>query len=265
MSDFTGKMVMVTGGATGIGAASAAEFAARGAHVYILDVNDDDGRATTRRLEEAGGNVEYRHVDVTNEKEVRRALTEAVDDTGRFDVLHANAGIEWPKPIADTELADWRRVIDINLTGIYIPCRHALRYMLHFGRGAIVITSSPHAVATVPDAGAYAASKGGTLALTRALALEGATHGVRANAVLPGAIDTPMMRREAAVSTNPEEQARRFGLIHPMARLGQPAEIAVAVAFLASDAASFITGAALPVDGGLMASLPSGPPLTYSD
>jgi 2-keto-3-deoxy-L-fuconate dehydrogenase len=130
--------------------------------------------------------------------------------------------------------------------------------------GAIVITSSPHAVNTVPDAAAYAASKGGTLALTRALALEGAPHGIRVNALLPGAIDTPMLRREAAAARDPEAQVERFAAIHPLNRLGRPEEVAAAAVFLASDAASFITGTGLSVDGGLLAAQPGGPPVSYT-
>jgi NAD(P)-dependent dehydrogenase (short-subunit alcohol dehydrogenase family) len=131
------------------------------------------------------------------------------------------------------------------------------------GHGAIVVTASPHATRTVPDAGAYAASKGGALALTKAMALEAAASGVRVNAVVPGAIDTPMLRREAAVSADPEEQLRRFGAMQPVGRRGRPEEVADGVVFHASDRAGFITGATLHVDGGQDAALSSGPPLPY--
>ena len=144
------------------------------------------------------------------------------------------------KGIAQTTRADWARVIEVNLTGVYLASRYALIEMIRQRRGAIVITSSPHAVNTVPDAGAYAASKGGGLALMRALALEGAPYGIRVNALLPGAIDTPMLRREAATSNDPERELQRYAAIHPLNRLGQPEEVAAGV-FLASDDASFIT------------------------
>ncbi|MBD0291066.1 MAG: SDR family oxidoreductase [Thermoleophilia bacterium] len=259
MTRFGDRVVVVTGAATGIGAASARAFAAEGAHVTILDVNDEGERVAS----EIGGR--FRHVDVTAEPAVRGAIEDVVAERGRLDVMHANAGIEWTKTIADTELAEWRRVIDVNLTGVYLACRYAFLQMLAQERGAIVITSSPHALITSPDSGAYAASKGGVSALMRALALEGATRGVRVNAVLPGAIDTPMVRREAQVSSDPEEQLRRFGLIHPMARIGRPEEVAEGVLFLASEAASFVTGTSLAVDGGLMAAAPGGPPLAYNE
>jgi len=255
---FAGRVVVITGGATGIGAASARAFAREGAQVTILDVNSADGEATAA---EVGGR--FRTVDVTDEEAVRGAVDEAVRDLGRLDVMHANAGIEWPKGIAETTLADWRRVIDVNLTGVYLACRYALLRMIEQRSGAIVVTSSPHALTTVPDAGAYAASKGGVLALTRALALEGAPYGVRANCLLPGATDTPMLRREAQMAADPAEQVRRWALIHPLARLCRPEEVAEAALFLASDAASFVTGAALPVDGGLLAAQPGGPPVSY--
>jgi NAD(P)-dependent dehydrogenase (short-subunit alcohol dehydrogenase family) len=255
---FQGRVVAVTGGATGIGAATARAFAREGAQVTILDVNSAEGEATAAAI---GGR--FRAVDVSEEDAVREAVGEMVRDFGRLDVMHANAGIEWVKGIAQTTLCEWRRVIDVNLTGVYLACRYALLRMMEQRSGAIVVTASPHAVNTVPDAGAYAASKGGVLALTRALALEGAPYGVRVNCLLPGATDTPMLRREAQAAPDPEEQIRRFALIHPLARLCRPEEVAEAALFLASDAASFVTGAALPVDGGLLAAQPGGPPVSY--
>ena len=202
---------------------------------------------------------------MADETDVRAVVDAAVTRYGRLDVMHANAGVEWTKKIADTTLAEWSRVIAVNLTGVYLACRYALVHMLERRSGAIVITSSPHALVTVPDAGAYAASKGGVSALTRALALEGAAHNVRANALLPGAIDTPMLRREADAAPDPQLQMQRFAAIHPLNRLGLPDEVAEAAVFLASDAASFVTGTALAVDGGLLASHTSGPPITYTE
>jgi len=164
---FAERVVLVTGGATGIGAASARAFAREGARVTVVDVNDADGEATAGEI---GGR--FRHVDVRDEDAVRDAVEEAVRDFGRLDVLLANAGIEWTKRIVDTTLEEWERVIGVNLTGVYLCCRFALMQMVKQGSGAIVVTASPHALMTVPDAGAYAASKGGVNALTRALATE---------------------------------------------------------------------------------------------
>jgi NAD(P)-dependent dehydrogenase (short-subunit alcohol dehydrogenase family) len=262
---FAGRTVVISGGATGIGAASARAFAREGGSVTVLDVNEADGLETVGRIERDGGQARFRLVDVTDEQAIAASLEEAAAETGRLDVVHANAGIEWTKTIAETTYDEWRRVLDVNLGGMYLVTRYAMLRMRAQGGGAIVLTSSPHALVTSPDSGAYAASKGGVSALMRALALEGAQHGVRVNAVLPGAIDTPMVRREAAVASDPEEQMRRFGLIHPVARLGRPEEVAEGVLFLASDAASFVTGASLAVDGGLMAAAPGGPPLAYNE
>jgi NAD(P)-dependent dehydrogenase (short-subunit alcohol dehydrogenase family) len=257
---FDGRVVIVTGGAAGIGAACSLAFAAEGATTYVLDNTSSAGR----ELERQDGAIHFRHGDVTDEDAVRSVVAEAAKEHGRLDVMHANAGIEWTKNIANTTREEWARVIDVNLTGVYLAARYAMIEMVSQRRGAIVITSSPHAFNTVPDAGAYAASKGGTLALMRALALEGAPFGVRVNALLPGAIDTPMLRREASAAPDPEHQLERFGAIHPLNRLGTPEEVAAAALFLASDAAAFVTGAALAVDGGLLAAQPGGPPISYS-
>jgi NAD(P)-dependent dehydrogenase (short-subunit alcohol dehydrogenase family) len=257
---FGDQVVMISGGAAGIGAATARAFAHEGARVTILDINVAEGEA---RADEIGGR--FREVDVTDEAAVRGAVEEAVADYGRLDVMHANAAVEWTKKIVETTLEEWNRVITVNLTGVYLCCRHALARMVEQRSGSLLLTASPHGLVTVPDAGAYAASKGGVLALNRALALEGAPHNVRSNALLPGAIDTPMLRREAAMAPDPEEQVRRFGLMHPIARLGRPEEVAEAALFLASDAASFITGTALAVEGGLLAVVPSGPALSYTE
>jgi NAD(P)-dependent dehydrogenase (short-subunit alcohol dehydrogenase family) len=261
---FEERVVIVTGGAAGIGAACSLAFADEGAVTYVLDRSETACHELGRTAEERGVTVHVRQGDVTDEDAVRSIVAEAMREQGRLDVMHANAGIEWMKGIADTTHEDWSRVLDVNLTGIYLATRYALIEMIAARRGAIVITSSPHAFNTVPDAGAYAASKGGTLALTRALALEGAPYGVRVNALVPGSIDTPMLRREAAGAPDPERQLERFGAIHPLGRLGRAEEVAEAALFLASDAASFVTGAALPVDGGLLAAQPGGPPVSYT-
>jgi NAD(P)-dependent dehydrogenase (short-subunit alcohol dehydrogenase family) len=265
MDRFEDRVVVVTGGATGIGRAAALAFASEGARVTIFDRDAVQGAEAARAIREAGGIGRLCEVDVSDESATRDGVASTVAEYGPIDVLYANAGVELTASITDTPLEQWQHVIDVNLTGAYLSCRHVLMGMVERGRGSIVLTSSPHAMNTVPDAGAYAASKGGMLALMRALALEGAAHGVRVNAVLPGAIDTPMIRREAQAAADPDEQMRRFAAIHPVNRLGAPAEVAEAVLFLASDAASFITGAAVPVDGGLLAAQPGGPPLSYAD
>jgi NAD(P)-dependent dehydrogenase (short-subunit alcohol dehydrogenase family) len=245
LSRFEDRAVIVTGAATGIGAASARAFAREGAHVTILDLNEADGRATA---EEAG--AVFRRVDVTDEGAVRSAVQEVVAEHGRLHVMHANAGIEWTKRIADTELDEWRRVLDVNLTGIYLATRFAMIQMVEQGGGAIVVTSSPHALITAPDSGAYAASKGGVSALTRALALEGAPQGVRVNALLPGPVRTPMVETAIAQGIVVEQEVVERP---PAGRWGTAEDVARAVVLLCGPDAAFVTGQTLVVDGGYTA------------
>jgi NAD(P)-dependent dehydrogenase (short-subunit alcohol dehydrogenase family) len=262
---FSGKTVIVGGGSTGIGAAAVEGFARAGANVVVADVADEIGIALTQSLISEGHRADYRHCDVSSEADVEGVFSWADATYGSLDVLYANAGIEWTKDVRHTSLDEWRRVVDVNLTGMFLLCRAAMRRMCDQGFGSIVVTSSPHALATVPDAGAYAASKGGAHALVRSLALEGAPYGVRANGIIPGTIDTPMVRREAQASSDPEEQLVRMASAHPMGRIGQPDEVANAALFLASSLASFMTGSMVTVDGGLMCGLPAGPPLSYNN
>ena len=187
----------------------------------------------------------------------------ALQEFGRLDVVFANAGIEWTKDVRHTEVAEWRHVLDVNLTGMFLVGRAALRHMCEVGSGVVIMTSSPHAVATVADTVAYAASKGGVSALVRALSLEAAPYNVRVNGVVPGSIDTPMIHREWSVADDPAEQLARLATSQPLQRVGQPEDVANLVVFLASPLANFITGSLLSVDGGLMAGLPSGPPPNY--
>jgi 2-keto-3-deoxy-L-fuconate dehydrogenase len=264
-SRFAGRSVIVTGGALGIGQAASMAFAREAAHVTILDIDEEGASDTVAAIQAAGGSARFDLVNVTDEAAVKAAVEGVTAEQGRVDVLHANAGIEWTKTIVDTTYDEWRHVIDVNLTGIYLSCRFAMKQMVEQGTGSIVITSSPHAFVTFPDTGAYAAAKGGGLALMRALALEGAPHNVRVNCVVPGSTTTPMLEREARVADDPEDQLRRWALMHPLGRLGRPEEVAEAVLYLASDAASFVTGAVLATDGGILAAHTSGPPMTYGD
>ena len=261
------RTAIVTGGSSGIGAASARALAGAGAFVAVFDRKVEDGESIAGSMRAEGGAASFTSVDVTDEDSVRRAFAGVVAERGRIDVVHANAGITWTKGLLETSLDDWNRVIATNLTGAYLVCRSAMEHMVgRPGGGSVILTASTRAFVTSPDNAAYTSSKGGVMALTRSLAIEGAPHGIRANAVLPGAIRTPMLEEEASLSARPaEEQLGRWALIHPLGRLGEAEDIAHAVVFLASDAASFITGVALPVDGGLMAAEPGGPPVAYSE
>lgn len=256
--------VVITGGASGIGAATANLFAARGARVSILDRDAALLEAVVDRLRAAGGLVDGHLVDVTDADAVQ-ATVELVARTGDgLEAMHVNAGVEFAASVLDTSPAEWRRVIEVNLNGAFFAARAAVAEMQRGAGGAIVFTSSTLAERSAAETAAYSAAKAGMLGLMRVLSIEAAAANVRVNAILPGAIDTPMLRREAGLAPDPRAQMERFAAIHSIQRLGRPEEIAEAVFFLCSPAASFITGVALPVDGGVSAVQSAGQPLTYT-
>ncbi|MGD0853555.1 MAG: SDR family oxidoreductase [Acidimicrobiales bacterium] len=256
---FTGKTVIISGGSTGIGAGAAQAFARAGAHTIVADVQDSIGEELVRTLVAEGHSATFRHCDVGNEDDVEQVFALARDAFGDVDVAYANAGVEWTKDARHTTLEEWDHVLNVNLTGVFLVCRAAMRSMCERRTGSIVVTSSPHAWATVSDGVAYAASKGGVSSLVRALALEGAPYGVRVNGVVPGSINTPMIQREAQATSNPEEALRLMDRSQPWGRIGEPNEVANVTMFLASPLAEFVTGSLYSVDGGLMAALPMGP------
>ena len=260
-----GRVIAITGAATGIGRACAIAYAAEGAAVAVGDVDVGEAQATVAAVKDAGGRATFLETDVADSAACAALVRAAVDEFGRLDVMHANAGIELCKTIVDTTDEDWARVIAVNQSGVFYCCREAMRHMRTVGGGTITITASPHAFVTGREIAAYASSKGGIVALMRAVAIEGGPDGIRANAILPGAIHTPMLEREAAVAGEPAEQFEHFGAIAPLGRMGQPEDIAPAAVFLATDEASFITGTCLTADGGLMAALNNGQALSYLD
>jgi len=247
-----GKVALITGAASGIGAVAARLFAGEGARVVVADVSDDAGRATVEEIEAAGGQAAYVHADVSKADDARAMVAFAVERFGSLDVLHNNAGVF---PAADGSVTDtdedvWDLVMRINLKGVYLGCRFGIPAMLEGGGGSIVNVASFVALmgAATPQI-AYTSSKGGVLAMTREIAVEFARRGIRANALCPGPIETPLM---AELLADPDRRQRR--LVHiPIGRFGRPDEIANAALFLASDESSFMTGAALVVDGGITA------------
>jgi NAD(P)-dependent dehydrogenase (short-subunit alcohol dehydrogenase family) len=259
------RVVVITGAAAGIGRAAAEAFAREQATVVLLDIDGAGGAAAAEQLCATGGKAEFLHVDTGDSGAVAQAMNHVTDRYGRLDVLFANAGIEHCTSILDTTDEQWARVIAVNLTGVFYACREALRAMLRTGSiGNIIITASPHAWATGKEIAAYAASKGGVVAFMHALALEAAGYGVRVNAVVPGAIDTPMLRREAQAAADPDAQFAALSAIHPIGRLGTAEEVADTVTFLASHRARFMTGACLVVDGGQTAAQFTGNTLSYA-
>lgn len=244
---FKGKTVIVTGGASGIGEATVVEFAKEGANVVISDMSDK-GQALSDQLNQDGYQTMFMKTNVTEEQEVQRLVEETVSKYGSLDVLFANAGIGAATLVHEMSYADWKKVIDVNLNGVFLCNKYALAQMLKQETGgAIVNNDSIHGFVGKPGVSAYAASKGGVKLLTQTATSEYAAKGIRINNVNPGYIDTPLL------AGMPEEAKQELIDLHPIGRLGRPEEVAKAVLFLASDDASFISGASLLVDGGYTA------------
>ena len=251
MRRFDGKVALVTGGASGIGRAVAMRLASEGADVAVADVDEVGGRQTCRSVEDSDGRALFVCADVTRATDAERMVAEAVGAFGRLDVLFPGAGIGAGGTVLDTDEKAWDRVVGLDLKGVFLACKYAIRAMLQSGGGAIVTVSSIGGMQGKAGA-AFAAAKAGVVNLTRSMAVAHARQGVRANCVCPGWVHTAINDR---VLRDPERKAQ-IADRHPMGRLGSPDEIAAAVAFLASDEASWITGAVLPVDGGYLASGP---------
>src|SRR2546427_2323023 len=247
-----GKIALVTGGSSGIGRASALAFAREGAKVVVVDVTAEGGQETVRLIKEAGGEARFLKVDVARAAEVETLITQTVAAYGRLDCAYNNAGIEGAfVSTAEYPEADWDRVLAINLKGVWLCMKYEILQMLKLGSGTIVNTASIMGlVGSWSGSGAYNASKHGVVGLTKTAALEYAKVGLRVNAVCPGYIRTPLL---AETLTRQPELAAQIVARHPVGRMGQPEEIAEAVVWLCSDAASFVTGHTMTVDGGYVA------------
>ncbi len=241
-----GKVVLVTGGASGIGRAAAIAFAAEGAaHVVVADLDIDGAERTVAALPGPGSSV---GLDVTDDAAVAGAIDELVADLGRLDVAFNNAGVnDVPRSFHDLDAASWDRMIRINLTSVFVCMKHELRHMAAAGSGAIVNTSSGAGVVAAPGLPHYTAAKHGVIGLTKAAAQEYARQGIRVNAVLPGSTDTTMLQDFIA---GDETMAKIIASSNIQGRLIEPAEIADAVVWLASDHARMVNGQSLVVDGG---------------
>ncbi|HEY6679346.1 MAG TPA: glucose 1-dehydrogenase [Actinomycetota bacterium] len=246
------KVALITGGASGMGKVASHLFAKEGAKVVLTDVADEAGEAVAAAIRDGGAQATYVHADVSRASDAEAMVRFAVDTFGGLTVLYNNAGVfpELDGSVTETPEEVWDLTIGINLKGVYLGCRYGIPAMIESGGGAIVNVASFVALmgAATPQI-AYTASKGGVLSMTREIAVEFARQGVRANALCPGPIETPLLQELLA---DPARRQRR--LVHiPMGRFGQAEEIAKAALFLASDESSYMTGAALVVDGGITA------------
>jgi NAD(P)-dependent dehydrogenase (short-subunit alcohol dehydrogenase family) len=242
---FTDKVVLITGAASGIGRAAALAFAAEGARVAILDRSADALGAVQASLKNEGSEALTMACDVSSPDQVDGAIKQVVDRFGRLDIAFNNAGVEnKAAPVHEIDLAEWDRILGINLRGTFLCMKHELAQMVKQGGGVVVNTSSGAGIRGVAGGAAYAASKHAIIGLTRSAALDYAKHNIRVNAVLPGNIETPMMDRFTG------GDIQKAIDLEPVGRLGKPAEIAEAVLWMASDLGGFVTGAATVIDGG---------------
>lgn len=254
--DFAGKVAVVTGGAMGIGAATVELLCELGAHVAILDRDESHGRALMERLNGLGHTASYDACDVAELESVQGAIDAAAKHYGALHVAVHCAGIQRYGDASSSSVDDWREIFRIHVDGCFYTVRASLPHMIAAKEGSIVIVGSVQSVAAIANSAAYVTAKHALLGFTRSVALDFAGRNVRANCVLPGAVDTPMLRWSAGLAPDPEAVLAGCRHAHPLGRIGQPREIARAIAFLASDWASFITGAALTVDGGML--VPAG-------
>src|SRR5437867_3986953 len=252
MGRLDGKVALITGAASGMGKVAASLFASEGAKVVLADVVDEPGQQAVEDIASSGGQAAYVRADVSNADSAEAMVRFAVDTFGSLDVLYNNAGIfpDDDDSATNTPEATWDRVMAINLKGVFLGCKFGIPAMLESGGGSIVNVASFVALMGAATAQvAYTASKGGVLSMTREIAVEFARKGIRANALCPGPIETPLLQELLA---NPARRERR--LVHiPLGRFGQAEEIANAALFLASDESSYMTGTALVVDGGITA------------
>ena len=253
MDKLVGKKAIITGGASGIGRAAALLFAGAGAAVVIADINDQGGEAVVKKIHAGGGEGIYVHCDVTKAEDCQRTVQKTINSFGGVDILFNNAGIIRRASVIDTTEEQWERVMAVNVKSIFLMSKYTIPHMVQAGGGVILNTSSGWGLVGGRDAVSYCASKAAVVNLTRAMALDHGAQNIRVNCICPGDTDTPMLRDEARQLGENEKTFLDDAADRPLQRIGTPLDIAQAVLYLCSDAASYVTGTTLVVDGGGLA------------
>jgi len=252
-SRLAGKVALITGGASGIGRATALLFHRAGAAVAMADRDESAGKSVASQIEAAGGRALYVPCDVADEIQAERAVQSTVSQLGGLHILFNNAGITRRRSVVETTIAEWDRVVAVNLRGVFLMSKFAIPQMAQAGGGVIVNMGSGWGLKGGKDAAAYCATKGAVVNLTRAMALDHAAQNIRVNCICPGDTDTALLAEEGRQLNADADAFRREAAARPMQRIGTPEEIAAAVLFLASEESSFVTGTTLVVDGGGLA------------
>jgi len=248
-----GKVALITGGASGIGRATALLFAQEGADVAVIDVNETKGQTVVKTIIDEGGRAIFVNCDVTRAADCQSAVRRTVEQLGKLDILFNNAGIIRRKSVVETSEEEWDKVMATNVKSVFLLSKYAIPVMAEAGGGAIINTASGWGLVGGRNAASYCASKGAVVLLTKAMAVDHGPQNIRVNCICPGDTDTPMLHNEAHQLGRREEEFLAESAQRPLQRVGRPEEIAQAALYLASDASSYVTGTALVVDGGGLA------------
>lgn len=255
MTNWQGHVCVVTGAGAGIGQGIAEVFAEAGCEVVIGEVNHERGESVAQALHQAYGHGQFVHTDVSKDKDCKHLIAKTLRLYGRIDTLVNNAGVNFVKPTLEMAVEDWDRVVNVDLRGTFLCSKYALEYMVEVGRGSIINIASVHTKATLGGAAPYAASKGGVAQMTASMAIEFAPYGIRINALSPGLIDTLIWKQIQDVAADKEAVRQHWFDNIPLGRVGTPREMGRVALFLASDDASYVTGANILADGGMTALL----------
>lgn len=249
MMKLSGKVAIVTGAGSGIGKAIAIQFAKEGAQVIINDYTEN-GLKVLKEIEDTGGQAIFYQADVRLEKDIKHMMNDVKESFGKIDILVNNAGLSKGKNLVDTSDVEWDKIMDTNLKGAWYCCKHAIPIMIEGGGGSILNIASTHVYRTQQNHFPYQSAKAGMLAMTNGICVDFGSHGIRANSICPGFIETPLAEEHLQQFPNRLEKEKAMLATHPVGRFGKPEDIAYAATFLSSEEASFICGAALIIDGG---------------